>query len=138
MLNKVILVGRLTNTPELRKTNAGTSVASFTLAVDNALANADGTRGTCFMNVVVFNTPAENCSKFLGKGSLVAIDGKLNQRKFVDASGNNRNVHEVVADAVKFLDRKQDTKSIPSEDVARDSLDEAFEEADSVDDDLPF
>lgn len=139
MLNRVVLVGRLTANPELRKTNAGTSVTSFSIAVDNALANPDGSRATCFISGVVFNTQAENVAKCLKKGSLIAVDGKLNQRKFQDQFGNNRSVIEVVVDIIKFLDKKSDDKLIPSEQVARDE----FEEADQVDEedeaqDLPW
>lgn len=140
MLNRVLLVGRITSDPELRKTNSGTSVATMCIAVDNALANADGSRATCFMNVVVFNKQAENCSQHLKKGSLIAVDGKLNQRNYEDTHGNKRKVFEVVADLVKYLDKKsEDTeKSIPSEEVASKSMDELVDECDLPDDDLPF
>ena len=87
MVNRVVLVGRLTRDPELRKTPTGVSVASFTLAVDNTRKNPDGTRGTCFLNCTVFREQGENLVKFCRKGSLVGVDGSLNQRNFVRQDG---------------------------------------------------
>lgn len=106
MLNRVILVGRLVADAELRKTNSGMSVASFDLAVDNAMSNPDGSKATCFIAVTCWDGLAENVAKFTSKGKLVGVDGKLNQRKFTDKNGNNRNVIEVVADSIKFLESK--------------------------------
>ena len=113
MLNKIILVGRLVQNPEKRKTNSGTSVASFDIAVDNGMNNPDGSRATCFINVTCWNEVAESVAKYTHKGSLVGVDGKLNQRKFTDKNGNNRSIIEVVADMVKFLEPKpQETEKV--------------------------
>ena len=144
MINRVILVGRLTADPELRKTNSGTSVASFTIAVDNAMKNADGTRGTCFLNCSIFNAQADNVAKFTRKGSLVGVEGRLNQRKFTTKDGRNASVIEVVVDTVKFLEPKgagaeavnnspADFQDVPAEDNGNN-----LDGLDLPDDDLPF
>ena len=82
MINRVVLVGRLTRDPELRKTTTGTSVASFTLAVDNRLKDANGQYTTSFIPCVVWKEQAENCVRFIHKGSLVGVEGRLNQRNY--------------------------------------------------------
>ena len=144
MINRVVLVGRLTADPELRKTNSGTSVASFTIAVDNAMKNSDGTRGTCFLNCSVFNAQADNVAKFTRKGSLVGVEGRLNQRKFTTKDGRNASVIEVVVDTVKFLEPKgagaeavnnapADFQDVPAEDNGNN-----LDGLDLPDDDLPF
>ncbi len=82
MLNRVILIGRLTRDPELRYTNNGKAVARFTLAVDRPFKNQAGERETDFINVVVWGPQADNCSKYLSKGKLAAVDGRLEIRSF--------------------------------------------------------
>lgn len=112
MINRVVLVGRLTKDPELRKTTTGTSVASFTIAVDNRLKDANGQYTTSFIPCVVWNQQAENCVRFIHKGSLVGIEGRLNQRTYQNKEGNNVQVIEVMCDSVQYLDpKKQDETS---------------------------
>jgi len=101
VLNKVILIGRLTRDPELKYTPNGTAVATFTLAV-NRKFNKDETD---FIDIVVWRGLAENCANFLGKGRLVAIDGRLQVRTYETQEGAKRKVAEVVADDVRFLDK---------------------------------
>jgi len=125
MINKVILIGRLTKDPELRKSNSDVSFASFDLAVDNAVKESDGTRGTCFITCKVFGVTAENLVKYCRKGSKVAIDGSLNQRRYEAKDGSNRTVIEVIVDSVDFLEPKKEAN------VNLDSLD-------LPEDDLPF
>ena len=84
MINNVVLVGRLTRDPELRTTNSGTSVCSFTVAVDNRQKNPDGTKSASFIPCTAFQQSADNMSKFLKKGSLVGIVGRLNQRSYLN------------------------------------------------------
>lgn len=101
MLNRVILIGRLTQDPELRYTQNGTAVASFTVAVNRKFKRDEAD----FVPVVVWNKAAENCANYLGKGRLVAVEGRLQIRSYEAQDGQRRRVTEVVADEVKFLDR---------------------------------
>lgn len=107
MLNKVILIGRLTKEPELRYTPNGTAVAKFTLAVDRRQAK-DRERETDFIDIVVWQKQAENCANYLGKGRLVAVDGRLQIRSYDDSQGIRRKAAEVVAENVRFLDRAKE------------------------------
>lgn len=105
MLNRVILIGRLTADPELRYTNSGTAVASFTLAVDRNRSNQSGERETDFINIVVWQKQAELCAQYLRKGRLAAVDGRLQIRSYENREGQKVRVAEVVAESVRFLDR---------------------------------
>lgn len=104
MLNKVILIGRLTKDPELRYTNSGTAVASFTLAVERQRANQAGERETDFINIVVWQKLGELCAQYLGKGRLAAVDGTLQIRQY-EKDGQKHRVPEVIAQNVRFLDK---------------------------------
>ena len=115
MLNNVVLAGRLTRDVESRQTGSGVTVATFSLAVDRPFTNQDGERETDFISVVVWRKQAENCAKYIGKGSLVAVTGRLQIRSYEDKEGIKRKVSEVVADNVRFLDSK---KSDPVEQMA--------------------
>ena len=92
MINRVVLVGRLTKDPEMRTTTSGNTVTSFTLAVDNRLKNPDGSRGTVFIGCVSFAQRAETVAKFTKKGNLVAVEGSLNQRKYQRQDGSAASV----------------------------------------------
>ncbi|KPV42494.1 single-stranded DNA-binding protein [Alicyclobacillus ferrooxydans] len=105
MLNRVVLIGRLTQDPELRYTNSGTAVASFTLAVDRMRNNQSGERETDFINIVVWQKQAELCAQYLHKGRLAAVDGRLQIRSYENREGQKVRVAEVVAETVRFLDR---------------------------------
>lgn len=109
-MNKVILIGRLTQDPELRYTPNGVSVATFTLAVDRQFSNKQGERETDFINIVVWQKLAENCAKHLGKGRMVAVDGRLQIRSYDDNQGVRRKAAEVVANDVRFLDWPKDAQ----------------------------
>ena len=104
MVNRVVLVGRLTKDPELRKTSSDISFATFTLAVDNRIREADGTRGTIFIDCRVFRDQADNLAKNTRKGSKVAVDGSLNQRNFERKDGTKGKAIEIIVDSVTFLD----------------------------------
>ncbi len=106
MLNRVVLIGRLTRDPELRYLPSGQPVATFTLAVDRPFANAQGERKTDFIPVVTWRKLAEQVSAHLAKGRLVAVDGRLQIREYETQDGQRRRAVEVVAEAVRFLDRK--------------------------------
>ncbi|MBE0467192.1 MAG: single-stranded DNA-binding protein [Candidatus Desulforudis sp.] len=104
MLNRVILIGRLTRDPELRYTPSGTPVAKFSLAIDRPFLDKQGNRGTDFIDVVAWRKLGELCARYLGKGRLAAVEGRLEIRAYDDNQGIRRKVAEVVADNVRFLD----------------------------------
>lgn len=106
MLNRVILIGRLTRDPELRYVPSGQPVASFTLAVDRPFTNQAGERETDFIDIVAWRKLADQVSQHLSKGRLVAVEGRLQIRSYETQDGQKRKVAEVVADGVRFLDRK--------------------------------
>lgn len=106
MLNRIVLIGRLTRDPELRFTQSGKAVCAFTLAVDRPYVGADGNRETDFINIVVWNKLGENCAQYLAKGKLAAVDGRLQIRPYDDKNGQKRYATEVVADNVRFLTPK--------------------------------
>ena len=131
MLNKVILMGRLTTAPELKTTQNGTAVTSFTLAVDRSYSAGGTERQTDFINIVAWRGTAEFVCKWFRKGQLVALAGALQSRKWEDRDGNKRVSYEVVADEVHFAEKKADTQQASTE--------PAFSEIDGGDDgDLPF
>lgn len=104
-MNKAMLIGNLTRDPDLRTTPSGTSVCNFTLAVSRRFSNQQGEREADFIPIVVWRTQAENCAKYLRKGSQVAISGSIQTRNYEAQDGSRRYVTEIVADEVKFLSR---------------------------------
>ena len=104
MMNRVVLVGRLTKDPDLRYTPSGVPVATFTLAVNRAFSNQQGEREADFINCVVWRKPAENVANFLKKGSLAGVDGRLQTRNYEGQDGKRVYVTEVVAESVQFLE----------------------------------
>lgn len=110
MLNSVVLIGRLTRDPELTYTPNGTAVCKFTLAVTRKFNKAE----TDFINIVVWRAAAEACATYLTKGSLAAVDGRLQIRPYRNQEGNQRKVAEVIADDVRFLDSKARGGSAPA------------------------
>lgn len=146
MINRVVLVGRLTRDPELRKTPSGASVASFTMAIDNRLKGPNGEKTTSFIPCTVWNQQAENAYKFTHKGSLVGIEGRLNQRTYDSKDGRKVSVVEVICDSVQFLETKSSASSYAKEDsgftpdlVPNDDIEEKNTSSiDVADDDLPF
>ena len=106
MLNRTVLVGRLTKDPELRYTPSGHAVANFTLAVNRPFSNSEGNKEADFINVVVWRKTAENVANYLKKGSLVGVDGRLQSRSYDDQSGKRVFVTEVLAESVQFLNTR--------------------------------
>ncbi|ADC49631.1 MULTISPECIES: single-stranded DNA-binding protein [Alkalihalophilus] len=104
MLNRVILVGRLTKDPELRYTPSGVAVANFTLAVNRTFSNQQGEREADFINCVVWRKPAENVANYLKKGSLAGVDGRIQTRSYDNNEGRRVFITEVVAESVQFLE----------------------------------
>jgi single-strand DNA-binding protein len=135
VLNRVVLIGRLTKDPELRYTPNGVAVASFTLAVDRTYKNAQGDRETDFIPCVVFRQLAELCANYLSKGKLAAVDGRIQVRTFEGQDGQRRWVTEVLGENVRFLSPKDNTNtgsSAGSDDFG------SFAHEVSLDDDIPF
>ncbi|ENM1174582.1 single-stranded DNA-binding protein [Listeria monocytogenes] len=106
MMNRVVLVGRLTKDPDLRYTPAGAAVATFTLAVNRPFKNTQGEQEADFINCVVWRKPAENAANFLKKGSMAGVDGRVQTRNYEDSDGKRVFVTEVVAETVQFLEPK--------------------------------
>ncbi len=104
MMNRVVLVGRLTADPQLRYTPSGVAVATFTLAVNRNFKNQAGEQETDFLNVVVWRKPAENVANFLKKGSLAGVDGRIQTRNYEGQDGKKVYVTEVVSESVQFLE----------------------------------
>lgn len=137
MLNRVILIGRLTGDPELRYTPGGSAVSRFTLAVDRPFTNKQGERETDFINVVVWQKQAETCANYLNKGRLVAVEGRLQVRSYDDNQGIRRRAAEVVAENVRFLDRPKEAVSGGEAEIAPEGVNFGSE-IDFKDDDIPF
>lgn len=129
-MNKVILIGNLTKDPELTTTNSGISVCRFTLAVSRRFVGANGERETDFLNIVAWRSQAENCSKYLKKGSKCAVIGSLQTRSYDAQDGSKRYITEITADEVEFLATRAGDGAEKKDDVA---------ELQPIDDDtLPF
>ena len=111
MLNKIILMGRLTRDPELRRTGSGTAVTSFSLAVDRDFKSQGGEKETDFIDVVAWRNTAEFVSKYFTKGRMAVVEGRLQMRDWTDRDGNKRRSAEVVADNVYFGDSKRDSSA---------------------------
>lgn len=122
-VNRVVLIGRLTRDPESRSTSTGMSVAEFSIAVDKKKRN-DGEKEANFFKVKAFGRSADFVTQYLTKGRLVAIDGRLDYRKWQDKEGNNRETIEIIADDVQGLDRpREDEISKPKNILAEDDGD---------------
>lgn len=131
MLNRIILMGRLTRDPELRHTQSGTAVASFTIAVDRDFKGHDGEKATDFIDIAAWRNTAEFVSKYFTKGRMAVVEGRLQIREWTDKDGTKRKTAEVVTDNIYFGDSKKDGNNAPA-----DPLDQ-FTEVEE-DDDFPF
>lgn len=107
-MNKIVIIGRLTRDPELKSTNAGTSVCNFSVAVDRTYRDKEGNRPTDFFDISVFGVTAEFVAKYFKKGSSIAVSGAMESRKFVDKDGNNRIAWSLHADEVNFCGSKSE------------------------------
>ena len=107
MLNKIILMGRLTRDPELRRTQSGTAVTSFSLAVDRDFKGQNGEKETDFIDIVAWRNTAEFVSKYFSKGRMAVVEGRLQLRDWTDKEGIKRRSAEVIADNVYFGDAKR-------------------------------
>lgn len=109
MLNRVILIGRLTKDPELRYTPSGVAVTQFTLAVDRPFTGKGGEREADFIPVVTWRQLAETCANYLRKGRLTAVEGRIQVRNYENNEGKRVYVTEVIADNVRFLESNRET-----------------------------
>ena len=148
MLNKIFLMGRLTRDPELRRTQSGTAVTSFSLAVDRDYKSQSGEKETDFIDVVAWRSTAEFVAKYFTKGRMAVVEGRLQIREWKDKDGNNRRSAEVVADNIYFGDSKRDGaggyEAAPAYGAPMGGYSapmggsSAFAEIDEEDGDLPF
>ena len=139
MLNEIILQGRLTDHPELKTTNSGKSVTSFSLAVERDFST-DGDKVTDFINIVTWNKTAEFVAKHFTKGKQMIVKGSLQTRKYQTQNGENRTATEVVADKVYFAGDKAEQTSTPyrAEQPAINQNTDEFEEIQFTDEMIPF
>lgn len=113
MFNKIILIGNLTRDPEMRYTPQGTSVCNFGIAVNRKYKQAEEVKEeVTFINVVVFGKQADTCGQYLNKGSSVLVEGRLQERRWETEEGQKRSKHEVVAQNVRFLSKRQEVTDI--------------------------
>ena len=111
MLNHIVVMGRLTRDPELRKTASGVSVASFSVAVDRDFSQQDGKKETDFLDVVAWRNTAEFAAKYFTKGRMAVVSGRLQIRDWTDKDGNKRRSAEVIVNSIYFGDSKKDGDS---------------------------
>jgi single-strand DNA-binding protein len=151
LLNRVILIGRLTRDPELRYTPAGVAVTQFSLAVDRPFANQQKEKEADFINIVTWRQLAETCANYLRKGRLTAVEGRLQVRNYDNSEGRKVYVTEVIADNVRFLEsaggkegggnREEYSNNRGNNAGTRDNQDPFSDDGkpiDISDDDLPF
>lgn len=112
MLNRIILIGRLTRDPELRYTPSGLAVTQFTLAVDRPFSNQNGEREADFIPIVTWRQLAETCANYLRKGRLTAVEGRIQVRSYDNNEGRRVYITEVIADNVRFLESNRDNGAI--------------------------
>ncbi len=140
MLNRVVLMGRITHDPELKTLSSGVSTLSFTVAVDRNYTPKGAEKQTDFINCVAWRQTAEFISKYFGKGALIAIDGTIQTRKYQDKSGAPRTATEVVVENASFTGEKRDTVNSQSggyEGVQSDNVGDGVID-DSLSDEAPF
>jgi single-strand DNA-binding protein len=138
MLNKIILMGRLTRDPELRRTGSGTAVTSFSLAVDRDYKSQSGEKETDFIDIVAWRATVEFVSKYFTKGRMAVVSGRLQIRDWTDKEGNKHRSTEVVADNVYFWDSKKDVSNSGTSAPTPVDAHSDFAEVGAEDGELPF
>ena len=136
MFNLVVLTGRLTADPELKTTQSGVSVTSFSIAVQRRCKSGEEPQ-TDFINIVAWRQTAEFVTKHFRKGNMIGIEGSIQTRKYTDKNGNNRVVFEVIANNVQFMEKKSDSSEAPAE-VQEFSNAGSDDFTEIPDEDLPF
>ena len=141
MINKVILVGRITKDPEVKYTTSNNAVSTFTLAVPRLFSDTSGEKTTDFIQCVAWRKQAENLGKYVNKGALLGVEGRIQNRSY-ETSGDRRYITEVVCDSVQFLDTRSEGDSnsynSPAESSVEDPLFESSKKLNVSEDDLPF
>lgn len=137
-MNKVFLIGNLTRDPEMGETSSGIAYCRLGIAVNRPYSSSDGERATDFFNVTVWRTQAENCGRYLKKGSKVSIVGSLQNRSYEDKDGNKRQVTDIIANEVEFLSVRNQSESQSDFETSapRASAKPTLQQVD--DDELPF
>lgn len=138
MINRTILVGRLTADPELRYTPNGVAVVNFRLAINRPFKNQNGENEADFLPVVVWRKPAENAANYLRKGSLAGVDGRIQTRSYDNNDGQRVYVTEVVADRVQFLDPKEKRQGDQTDLYRGNDQTRPIDTSDISEADLPF
>lgn len=140
MLNRIILMGRLTRDPELRRTQNGTAVTSFSIAVDRDFKNKDtGEKSTDFIDIVAWRQSAEFVCDYFSKGRMAVVEGRLQIRDWTDKDGNKRRNAEVLADNIYFGDSKRDGDAVGGSYTGGQTAQSGeFREIDEDDGELPF
>lgn len=141
-MNSIIIMGRLTKNPELRKTNSGTSVLSFTVAVDRGHKDDNGFRAVDFIDCVAWRKTAEFINAYFKKGQMIAVQGSLRVRTYETDDAQKRKVVEVQADSVYFCssrnEQEREAENTPKQDEYIDPYGNLYDIGDSDDDELPF
>ena len=135
-MNKVFLIGNLTRDPELSTTNSGISVCRISIAVSRRFASPDGSRETDFFNVVAWRAIAENCAKYLKKGSKIAVMGSIQNHSYEGTDGTKRYTTDITAEEIEFLSTKGDATS--TEGAGMSAPDTGLQPIDDDDNTLPF
>lgn len=136
-MNIAVIMGRLTANPELRTTQSGISVTSFTVAVDRNYQRQGQEREADFINVVAWRQTAEFICKYFGKGSMIAVQGSIQTRNYEDRNGNKRTAVEIVADSVSFTGSKSESQATQPQQTQQHAATQPTITVDD-DDDLPF
>jgi single-strand DNA-binding protein len=146
MINKVILVGRITKDPELKSTQSNINFVNFTIAVNRQFTDQSGERQADFIQCIVWRRQAENLARFIKKGALLGVEGRIQTRTY-EADNGTRYITEVVCDSVQFLENKGDQspsdymeQQAPEVDYSNDDSDEFYETSKQLaaEEDLPF
>ena len=138
MLNHITAAGRLTKDPELRRTQNGVAVASFTIACDRDIKDASGNKQTDFIDCVAWRSTAEFVDKYLTRGRMVIISGRLQMREWTDKSGAKRKNAEILAENVYFADSKRAVENTEKNETKESAHTVDFDQVEIDDDELPF
>ena len=138
MLNHITAAGRLTKDPELRRTQNGVAVASFTIACDRDIKDASGNKQTDFIDCVAWRNTAEFVDKYLTRGRMVIVSGRLQMREWTDKNSNKRRNAEILAENVYFGDSKRAAENTEKDEAKEAAQTVDFDQVEIDDDDLPF
>ena len=138
MLNHITAAGRLTKDPELRRTQNGVSVASFTIACDRDIKDASGNKQTDFIACVAWRNTAEFVDKYFTRGRMVIVSGRFQMREWTDKNGNNRRNAEILAENVYFADSKRTVENTEKNETKEAAQTVDFDQVEIDDDELPF